>query len=332
MKHCRSLHSPLIAAMLVLLLASSVSCERRPDGVLSKGKMRSVLYDYHLAQGMIETLPAGKEKEGDLYIDAVFRKHHITVAQFDSSMVWYNAHNKELQEIYSDLKKQFTARSEEIQLITGSSELATFNSEGGDTVDIWVGPRTLLLRPRDILRAETFTLKADTSFRSNDKFLLLANVVFIDGGNSRDERFFSAALTLHNHQKHTFSDVSSMVRTNSLRLEISQVDTALLRDVSVYFYYQSGGEERNLCVIDGIRLIRMHQAAPPVLSAPAQISDTVSQEALPVRSSQPRLSPNELRERTTEGENNTRIKKMPDVRMPNTVGTSRRRKPNNRTR
>lgn len=319
-------------AVFAALFASIVSCERRPEGVLSKGKMRSVLYDYHLAQGMIETLPAGKEKEGNLYIDAVFRKHHITVAQFDSSMVWYNAHNKELQDIYSDLKKQFTARNEEIQLITGSSELATFNSAGGDTVDIWAGPRTLLLRPRDILRAETFTLKADTSFRSNDKFLLLANVVFIDGGNSRDERFFTSALTLHNQQQHTFSDVSSMVRPNSLRLEISQVDTSQLKDVSVYFYYQSGEQERNLCVIDGIRLIRMHQAAPPVLSVPAQTADTVTQETLPARPSQHRLSPNELRERTTEDDANPRIKKMPDVRMPNTIGTGRRRNSNGRTR
>jgi len=328
----RRLRLPLCVAVAALLVTSVVSCERRPEGVLSKGKMRSVLYDYHLAQGMIETLPAEREKEGDLYIDAVFRKHHITVAQFDSSMVWYNAHNKELQEIYGDLKKQLTARSEEIQLITGSSELATFSSAGGDTVDIWAGPRTLLLRQRDILRAETFTLKADTSFRPSDKFLLLANVVFIDGGNSRDERFFTAALTLHNRQQKTFSDVKSLVRPNALRLEINQADTALLKDVSVNFYYQSGTQERNLCVIDGIRLIRMHQDAPPVVETPAQPADTVPQETIPASPSQPRLSPQELRERTTEDDANTRIKKMPEVRMPNTIGSGRRRKPSGKTR
>ena len=72
--------SPLI----ILLILSIVACEKRPQGVMSSGKMEDVLYDYHLMQGMIDQLPSDERIEkGEDYINAVFEKHGITQAEFD---------------------------------------------------------------------------------------------------------------------------------------------------------------------------------------------------------------------------------------------------------
>lgn len=325
-----ALHSSLFLFLALSLVLLS-SCEKRPDNILSKGKMRSVLYDYHLAQGMINELEGGHEQEGNAYIDAVFAKHGITVAQFDSSMVWYNAHNEELQDIYRDLKKQFTARHEELQLLTGSNETAVFATAGGDTTNIWVGPSTLLLRQRDILSLETFTFKADTAFHHDDHFLLMANVVFVDDPASHDGRTFTAALTIHNKEKRTFSQVRSTNGDMPLRLEISQADSAALRDLSVFFYYKPEGKSRSLCVVDNIRLYRMHQPkqvskpedAQPEGQQPVRMDDSTN---VPVRMPERVLSPAELRQRSTDGKANPSIKKAPDVRTPNSIGPSRRKR------
>ena len=76
---------------LALVCFSFMGCKpKRPNGILSEGKMEKVMVDYHLAQGMAEAA-----NEGDLeatrykYIQAVFKKHHITDAEFDSSLVYY---------------------------------------------------------------------------------------------------------------------------------------------------------------------------------------------------------------------------------------------------
>ena len=42
-------NTPLLIVCLILAF-SILSCEQRPEGILSKGEMEDVLYDYHLAQ------------------------------------------------------------------------------------------------------------------------------------------------------------------------------------------------------------------------------------------------------------------------------------------
>lgn len=329
----------LVIAVLCPLLLLVASCESRPKNVLSKGEMRSVLYDYHLAQGMIESLPSGQSLSENHYLDAVFKKHGITVAEFDSSMIWYNAHAEELRDIYSDLKKDFSARNEEIELITGNSEMAAYTSVTGDTADIWTGPRTLLLRQRDILSLKQFTLKADTSFRANDKFRLLADVQFIDDATQDNSRSLTTALTLHNKDKKTFSDVRTTSQPLSFQLNISQSDSSKLGDVSVLLYFDTNTQGRSLCVVDNIRLIRMHQpvalptsTAEPVpndLSSKGETTDSGVQPILPPsHQTAPRLSPNELRKNTIDGKVNPRIKKAPAVRTPNSFGPVRKKKQN----
>ena len=81
-----------------------VACEQRPKGVLSKGDMEDVLYDYHLAQAMTDWMPDREGESNQPYLDAVFQKHGITQEEFDSSLVWYNAHADDLKDILDECK------------------------------------------------------------------------------------------------------------------------------------------------------------------------------------------------------------------------------------
>ena len=83
----------ILFAILALFLSG---CKPSlPGGVLSKGDMENILYDYHLAQTMAER-NASRSIDERTYEDAVFRKYGVTQEQFDSSLVYYMRHTGEL--------------------------------------------------------------------------------------------------------------------------------------------------------------------------------------------------------------------------------------------
>ena len=61
---------------------------------MHSGKMRDVLVDLHKTDALLQM--AGQQnipiEEKNLYYAQVLKKHGITQAQFDSSIVWYTAH------------------------------------------------------------------------------------------------------------------------------------------------------------------------------------------------------------------------------------------------
>ncbi|MBR2863512.1 MAG: DUF4296 domain-containing protein, partial [Bacteroidaceae bacterium] len=58
----------------------------RPDGILSERKMENVLYDYHIAKALAQRSGDSIEQKLSLYTQAVFQKHKVTEAVFDSSL------------------------------------------------------------------------------------------------------------------------------------------------------------------------------------------------------------------------------------------------------
>ncbi|MBQ4391060.1 MAG: DUF4296 domain-containing protein [Paludibacteraceae bacterium] len=86
--------------ILIALAAVIVGC--RPRGVLSQHKMRSVIYDLHRADGILQQsgYTYGHDEELNAYYEAVLEKHGVTQAQFDSSLVWYTANPNRFQLIY----------------------------------------------------------------------------------------------------------------------------------------------------------------------------------------------------------------------------------------
>ena len=76
------------------LTSCFIGCDNDEVRILSKGKMEDVLYDYHLAQGMMNM---NDPKSGEL-IYSVFAKHGITLgfsfrsvrekAMFSYTVMW----------------------------------------------------------------------------------------------------------------------------------------------------------------------------------------------------------------------------------------------------
>lgn len=89
----------------ILLLTLFAGCEKRPEGLLSRSEMTDFIYDLHKLDGtlMANGFGQAEDRENVYYYNSLLKKHGITQAQFDSSVVWYTAHPKTYEKIYIEV-------------------------------------------------------------------------------------------------------------------------------------------------------------------------------------------------------------------------------------
>ena len=313
---------PTLALLMFLLMA----CDDRPKDVLSRGKMEDVLYDYHIMQGIIDELPSEeREAKAQEYINAVFEKHGITEVQFDSSIVYYNRHTKDLHKIYSNLKERYSTVNDEIQLVNGNNDMMAVFATGGDTTNLWNSAKLLALRNKDLLNRESFTIQADTSFRRQDQFILTLNPLFIrENQGDYDIQLHVGLSILYASGKH--AGMTRMLNTSGIQqLTLQTSPDEDIKTITGFFYYRGKKTTRNLCLIDNISLVRMHQKEP---EQPVQ-TDSVKTDSLATdtlnKPIERRLSPEELRQMNKSNEH-INIQRAPSVRTPNSIGPRRRKR------
>ncbi len=166
MKHLRSLLFSIL--FLGLSLQGLVSCKSGvPKDVLSMSKMEDVLYDYHLAQAIASQAPADSvDFYTRLYQSAVFDKYHITKADFDHSMEWYERHTTSFQKIYDHLTERYGGKVNDDDypdFINRSDALMA----GGDTLQLWKGPSQTMLSSSG-RNYFVYEQKVDTALQADD--------------------------------------------------------------------------------------------------------------------------------------------------------------------
>ncbi|MBO7581985.1 MAG: DUF4296 domain-containing protein [Bacteroidaceae bacterium] len=312
---------PLVLLLLILFAA----CDNHPQDVLSRGKMEDVLYDYHIMQGIVNDLPAEeREAKAQDYMNAVFEKHGITEAQFDSSIVYYNRHTKDLHKIYSNLKERYTAVNEEIQLVNGNNDMMAIFSTGGDTTNLWNSAKLLTLRNKELLNKESFTIHADTSFRRRDQFILTLSPIFIkERREDYDINLHVGLSVLYASGKHI--GTTRVINNNGTQqLTLQTIKDEDIKSITGFFYYKGKKESRNLCLIDNISLIRMHEKEPENVEVADTVkADSIATDTLP-KPVERRLTPEERRLQNQSGEH-IKIQSAPSVRTPNSIGPRRRK-------
>lgn len=88
MKSCH----PIVSIFLMLILFMGItSCSTRSRKILSQDKMVAVIEDLYLADAIIRNRHGdfGKEEYKEALMEGVLKKHNITQAELDSSIVWY---------------------------------------------------------------------------------------------------------------------------------------------------------------------------------------------------------------------------------------------------
>lgn len=166
-------HKSFMFGMIPCLLGF-FSCSPVPDGVLSQKKMQAVVTDMQIAEAMINT-DKGKYKDDAhklaLY-ESVFRKYHITRAEYDSSLMWYAKNLDRYMQVYNMISKDVEARISSL----GDVEKTFTSSAIQDSTDIWPRRSYLTFSQNSPFNGTVFRVEPDEPFPSGSTFTLTMRV------------------------------------------------------------------------------------------------------------------------------------------------------------
>lgn len=269
----KRLSSSIYAFFVVMVLATVFflqSCKPSlPSDILSEGKMEEILYDYHLTQAAAEAEHLSSQ-DMFAYRLAVLRKHDVTLAEFDSSMVYYTRHTELLQKVYENLYDRLN--KEAVSLGASAIELEKFGdqSEKGDTANIWKGARSVVLPAIEPFNYASFSMEADTSFHKGDRFLLEFDAKFLMQDGMRNG---IALLAIQFSNDSVASQVVRPQNTQHYSVMVEDRDSLGVKKVSGYMLFNNPGDPTRskttlkLMILQDIRLIKMHvKNRPPVVN------------------------------------------------------------------
>lgn len=272
----------LVAVMALLFCVSSCK-PSLPSGVLSKGKMTDILYDYHLALAMAHMDDNGDKGQSLAYREAVLRKHDVTSAEFDSSMVYYMRHTELLEDVYKDLTDRY---NNEITAMGGSAkeggEFANLSATG-DTANVWNLATSMVFMPVKPFNSTSFDIKVDSTFHKGDRLMLDFDAQFIYQDGMRN----GVAMLAVQFGNDSIAQRTIMIQsTQHYSVELSDADSLGIKSVKGYFMLMnddngtgvSSQTTLKLMFLEHIKLIRMHPQKP--MAAPAGSSSSASSDSL----------------------------------------------------
>lgn len=272
----------LVAVMALLFCVSSCK-PSLPSGVLSKGKMTDILYDYHLALAMAHMDDNGDKGQSLAYREAVLRKHDVTSAEFDSSMVYYMRHTELLEDVYKDLTDRY---NNEITAMGGSAkeggEFANLAATG-DTANVWNLATSMVFMPVKPFNSTSFDIKVDSTFHKGDRLMLDFDAQFIYQDGMRN----GVAMLAVQFGNDSIAQRTIMIQsTQHYSVELSDADSLGIKSVKGYFMLMnddngtgvSSQTTLKLMFLEHIKLIRMHPLKP--VAAPAVSSSSASSDSL----------------------------------------------------
>ena len=225
----------------------------------------------------------GDKGQSLAYREAVLRKHDVTSAEFDSSMVYYMRHTELLEDVYKDLTDRY---SNEITAMGGSAkeggEFANLSATG-DTANVWNLATSMVFMPVQPFNSTSFDIKVDSTFHKGDRLMLDFDAQFIYQDGMRN----GVAMLAVQFGNDSIAQRTIMIQsTQHYSVELSDADSLGIKSVKGYFMLMNGDDGTGvssqttlkLMFLEHIKLIRMHPQKP--VAAPAGSSPSASSDSL----------------------------------------------------
>ena len=211
------------------------------------------MYDYHLTLGLSSKLSSAQDHTKQAYKNYLFKKHNITEAQFDSSMVWYTRNAYELSKIYQNLDKRLNREKTKLHTMLQERQI-DIAIQPGDTVDIWQYYPVYWLTDAHLNNKLTFTMKADENFWVKDAFRWNADVTFLSpckatmGFNIRfnNDSIIGKTISLKNGNNSLYVEADTIGEIKDIngfiyvhKDSVHQTPSVLISNLSLTKYHQS---------------------------------------------------------------------------------------------
>ena len=257
--------------MVIALGVLSACGKKIPDDIIQPDAMQDLLYDYHLASTMSSSLPYTESYQKDAYFDYVFQKHHVTEAEFDSSMVWYTRHAEELATIYRSLQERLEREEKQMKEQVAKRDNQIDVSMSGDTVDVWQDRTLYWLSTSSLTNKVVFDLKTDTTFKPQDAMELQADFHFIPSKAISGKAVMALNFYFDNDSVQGLTRI--VTRPGKQRLYLRPDSAFTIQSISGFIYYSNNEHPDASLLVDDIRLTRYHNH-----EMPQELVDTLKQE------------------------------------------------------
>lgn len=99
-------------ASLVFVAQACGNKSERPSNLVPEETMQSVMLELYLFEGAasVKQMPIGDSTKV-AYYNLILKKHHISLADFDSTMAWYSKNLKELNKMHKIVLDSIEARN-----------------------------------------------------------------------------------------------------------------------------------------------------------------------------------------------------------------------------
>lgn len=264
---------------VVVVLFGAVACKPSvPRKYIQPGKMEKILYDYHLLDAYTQM---GARQDGVMFLashDAILKKHGVTQAEFDSSMVYYYRYTERLHKIYENIAKRF---SEESKSLGGNVNDYAALSAKGDTANIWQGNRSEILLPKPPHNKLSFAIKADTSFHQGDRILLnfKSQFIFQDGTKNA-----VATLSVRFRNDSIATQIQNFSSNGYTTVRIDDPEKVGIKEIRGYVslinHLNDKSQTYKLLSIYDIQLIRMHVSSTHLEPGTERADDGMAEQPM----------------------------------------------------
>ena len=245
------------------MTAWAASCSKVPSGILPEKKMKDVFIDMQLAENIINTnyqAYADSSHKGALY-QAVFRKHNITQAVYDSSLVWYGKNLDILMRIYDLALNEINEQIRDL----GDVQANAAPSANQDSVNIWPRRDYLTLQPEALFNGTVFDIRPEKEYMSGSIFVLSMHIWGISPQmRHTPEVRISAELT-----DTTLVINKKIINDGPQEIILRTLPARRTQRVYGYIRMDKAGAAYHKIYIDSLRLIRYNYGSAALATEPA---------------------------------------------------------------
>lgn len=250
---------------LIIGLLLLAACKPKiPEQFIQPDEMEDLLYDYHIAQGMASQGDGDFSYKSHLYFEAALKKHHVTQAEFDSSLVYYYTRADRFIDIYKRVQERLGDEAVVLGASTSEVERYITQSQTGDTLDVWEGSRRQLLIPTRPYQLLQFTQEADTSYHAGDSFLMtFTNTYLVQNSSKHADAYL--AVTYANDSTVSRTAIVSSTGETTIRIPACKYRVKRLSGFVCLGQRPDPRPSSNevcLLFLDRIQLIRFHHKTP----------------------------------------------------------------------
>lgn len=288
----------------LLLLALGGCKPSLPAGVLSESKMESVLYDFHLAQGLVEHAPRDYNQDYETIRyelhQSVFRKHGITQEEFDNSMAYYMSDMEKMADIYRHIADRLEREAEALGVAAGPRDVYAFLTAEGDTANVWADRILFAVRNSRHENFQMWSLECDSTWQAGDDLLWRFQLQQITNSYGPGDLYADLVVTYTNDSVR--SRLSAVQDQQDVNLRIDNPGRWTPRSVSGHLFapISREGNQARLYIAFAPSLIRFHKPLPEESPADSLAADSLAADSLAAGAAdslQRRLSPQELRDK-----------------------------------